>query len=57
MARNLASMPTGAYQPSSGADVMNFLCQGNDVLMSGVNGQVFTKDNFVELSNIIFNER
>lgn len=57
MARNLAFMPTGAYQPSSGADVMNFLCQGNDVLAAGINGQVFTKDNFVELSNIIFNDQ
>lgn len=57
MARNLASMPTGAYHPSTGADVMNYLCQGNDVLAAGINGQVFTKDNFVELSNIIFNNQ
>ena len=57
MARNLASMPTGAYHPSTGADVMNYLCQGNDVLAAGINGQVFTKDNFVELSNIIFNDQ
>lgn len=57
MARNLASMPTGAYHPSTGADVMNYLCQGNDALATGINGQVFTKDNFVELSNIIFNDQ
>lgn len=55
--RELTSMPNGFYSPSSGADVMNFLVQGNNVLMAGVNGQTFTRDNFVELSNIIINDQ
>lgn len=56
MARTLASMPRGAYSPSTGADVMNYLCQDNKILQAGINGQVFTTENFVELSNIIFKD-
>lgn len=57
MAEILNEMPRVAYNTSaSGVDIMNYCLQNNDILANGLNGQTFTRDNFVELSNIIFND-
>lgn len=56
MARTLKQMPKTRFIAKSGSDVANYIIQGNETLVEGLNGQTFTRDNFVELGNVIFND-